>query len=89
MDYGYALTSYSAQAQTVDRVLINVAAQDPRVQDLVDKTLAYVAASRPRYDAQIYTDDREGLTKALSRTHEKTTALSADQTKHYSVAPEA
>lgn len=83
VDYGYALTSYSSQGQTVNRVLINVATQDSRVQQLVDQTLAYVATSRPRYDARIFTDDAKSLGNALSRAHENTTALSESQTEAY------
>jgi conjugative relaxase-like TrwC/TraI family protein len=83
IDHGYALTSYSAQWQTVDRVLINVVAQDSRVAQLVDKTLASVATSRPRYDAQIFTDSADQLGKALTRTHEKSTALAPEQVVAY------
>lgn len=83
VDYGYALTSYSSQGQTVNRVLINVATQDSRVQQLVDKTLAYVATSRPRYDARIFTDDASCLQRALSRKHENITALSESRTEAY------
>ena len=36
-------------------------------EQLVNRRLAYVAVSRGRYDAQIYTNDRAQLGEALSR----------------------
>jgi len=44
---------------------------DSKSRALIDETLAYVATSRPRYDAQIFTDNEEQLATALSRSHEK------------------
>lgn len=83
LDYAYAMTSHSAQGQTVDRVLIQIDTGDTRIRPLVDQSLAYVATSRPRHDAQIYTDDAEALGQALSRRNENTTALSPDQINRY------
>jgi hypothetical protein len=36
-------------------------------EKLVNRRLAYVAVSRGRYDAQLYTDDKTQLTEQLSR----------------------
>ena len=66
LDYGYAVTSHSSQGQTADRVLVDVDTAGPGEQ-LVNRRLAYVAVSRGRYDAQIYTDDKSQLAEALSR----------------------
>jgi ATP-dependent exoDNAse (exonuclease V) alpha subunit len=55
LDHAYAMTSHSSQRMTVDRVLIHVDTIDSRVRGLVDKTLSYVATSRARYDAQVFT----------------------------------
>jgi ATP-dependent exoDNAse (exonuclease V) alpha subunit len=66
LDYGYALTSHSSQGQTADRVLVHVDTERGSEQ-LVNRRLAYVAVSRGRYDAQIYTDDKTQLGEALSR----------------------
>jgi hypothetical protein len=52
---------------------------------LIDETLAYVAASRPRYDAQIFTDNEEQLATALSRIHQNATALAPDEIESYAV----
>ncbi len=73
------MTSHSSQGATVDRALIHIDTGDSRVRALIDETLAYVATSRPRYDAQIFTDDADRLTAALSRQHENATALSPEQ----------
>jgi ATP-dependent exoDNAse (exonuclease V) alpha subunit len=66
LDYGYAVTSHSSQGQTADRVLVNVDTERASEQ-LVNRRLAYVAVSRGRFDAQIYTDDKAQLGDALSR----------------------
>jgi AAA domain/TrwC relaxase len=83
LDYGYAMTSYSAQGATVDRVLVQIDTQDSSTRQLVDKTLAYVALSRPRHDMQIYTDSIERLAPALSREVAKPKALSPAEIEQY------
>ena len=80
------MTSHSSQGATVDRALIHIDTGDSRVRALIDETLAYVATSRPRYDAQVFTDNAEQLTAALSRSHQNTTALSPEQVSAYSIA---
>ena len=57
LDYGYAVTSHSSQGQTADRVLVHVDTEQAG-EKLVNRRLAYVAVSRGRYDAQIYTNDK-------------------------------
>lgn len=86
VDHAYAMTSYSSQGATVDRVLVHIDTGDTRIRSLIDETLAYVAASRPRYDAQIFTDNAEQLPSALSRSHQNSTALSTEQVQSYSVS---
>jgi len=66
LDYGYAMTSHSSQGQTADRVLIHVDSEQAG-EKLVNRRLAYVAVSRGRYDALIYTNDKAHLTEQLSR----------------------
>ena len=61
----------------------NVAEKSP---DLIDQTLAYVATSRPRCDAQIYTDNEEQLSRALMRRHDNATALAPEQIASYALA---
>lgn len=75
LDYGYAVTSHSAQGLTFDRVLVNADTQESA--RLLNSRTAYVAISRARYDALIYTDSTQKLSDALSREIEKETALGA------------
>jgi ATP-dependent exoDNAse (exonuclease V) alpha subunit len=83
IDYAYAMTSHSAQGLTVDRVLIQIDATDSRTRALADKALAYVSLSRARYEAEIFTDDKQQLEKALNRQAERPTALSEEQVFEY------
>jgi conjugative relaxase-like TrwC/TraI family protein len=66
LDYGYAVTSHSSQGQTADRVLVHVDTEQAG-EKLVNQRLAYVAISRGRHDAQIYTNDRSQLAEGLAR----------------------
>jgi hypothetical protein len=77
VDYGYAVTSHSAQGLTFDRVLVNADTQES--VRLLNDRMAYVAISRARYDALIYTDSTQNLSEALSRGIDKETALGAIQ----------
>jgi conjugative relaxase-like TrwC/TraI family protein len=72
-DHGYAVTSHSSQGLTVDRVLVNI---DTSVNpQLLNSRFAYVAISRARQDAEIYTDDSAGLGEKLAHEVAKTSAL--------------
>jgi hypothetical protein len=65
-----------------DRVLLYIDSELAG-ERLVNRRLAYVALSRGRHDAQIYTDDRDRLSTALSRDVSKSSAhsvKSAEQT---------
>jgi conjugative relaxase-like TrwC/TraI family protein len=78
LDYGYAVTSHSGQGTTADRVLVHVDTENAQ-ERLINSRLAYVAVSRGRYDAQIFTNDAEELGNELSRHVSKHSALSEDQ----------
>jgi conjugative relaxase-like TrwC/TraI family protein len=65
LDYGYAMTSYSAQGLTTGRVLVHVDA-DHAVEMLVNRRLAYVALSRGK-TMDIFTDDEQALRRTVSR----------------------
>lgn len=77
IDHGYAVTSYSSQGQTVNRVLVNADTSEP--DKLLNQRMAYVAASRARLDAHIYTDSDERLSAAFARQVDKSTALEASR----------
>jgi ATP-dependent exoDNAse (exonuclease V) alpha subunit len=74
LDHGYAVTSHSSQGQTADRVLVHVDTEQAG-EKLVNRRLAYVAVSRGRYDAQIYTNDKTHLTEQLSRDVSRRSAM--------------
>ncbi len=69
----------------MDQVFIHVDTSDSHSRRLIDETLAYVATSRPRYDAQIFTDNEQQLGLALSRQHENATALAPEQIESYAM----
>jgi len=83
LDYGYAVTSFSSQGTTVEKVLINVETQNARVQNLIDQRFAYVAVSRAELDARIYTDNSASLAQSLGREHDKYQALSPSEVYAY------
>lgn len=64
VDHGYAVTSYSSQGQTAERVLVHVDT-DLAAKDLLNSRMAYVSISRGQFDAQIFTDNRGKLPEAL------------------------
>ena len=75
LDYGYAMTSYSSQGQTAERVIVHVAARDLENRELVNRRFAYVALSRAREDVQIYTNDAAALAAKLDRQVSKEVAI--------------
>jgi conjugative relaxase-like TrwC/TraI family protein len=80
LDHGYAVTSHSSQGQTADRVLVHVDTEQAG-EKLVNRRLAYVAVSRGRYDAQIYTNDKGHLVQQLSRGVSHRSALEPGHTQ--------
>jgi ATP-dependent exoDNAse (exonuclease V) alpha subunit len=78
LDHGYAVTSYSSQGQTADRVLIHVDT-DLGARDLLNHRMAYVSVSRGQWDAQIFTNDREKLSQALSHNVSHQSAYKPEQ----------
>jgi ATP-dependent exoDNAse (exonuclease V) alpha subunit len=93
LDHGYAVTSYSSQTQTSERVLVNVDTDLP-AKDLLNSRMAYVSISRGQWDAQIFTDSREKLPQVLGRdvSHQSAyrpePALGSDQQNIVPVPPE-
>ena len=64
LDYGYAVTSHSAQGQTADRVLVHV---DTERAAGAHQRFTYVSVSRGRFEAKVYTDDANRIVHKLSR----------------------
>ncbi len=78
IDYGYAVTSHSSQGLTADRVLVNVDTTSAR-EKLLNTRFAYVAISRARLEAKIYTDDAESMHQRLSHEVSKSSANEISQ----------
>jgi conjugative relaxase-like TrwC/TraI family protein len=78
LDHGYAVTSHSSQGQTAERVLIQVDTE-LGAKDLLNHRMAYVSVSRGQWDAQIFTNDREELSQALSHDVSKQSAYKSAQ----------
>lgn len=75
LDYGYCSTVYAAQGQTCDRVMIEADAHSLTS----GRNTFYVAISRARETAKIYTDDREMLPLAMGREMIKESALDLER----------
>jgi ATP-dependent exoDNAse (exonuclease V) alpha subunit len=91
LDHGYAVTSYSSQGQTADRVLINVDTE-LGAKDLLNNRMAYVSVSRGQWDAQIFTNDREKLGAALGHDVSHSSAhvpeIKPEQKQEQAVTPQ-
>jgi hypothetical protein len=62
--HGYVSTADAAQSKTVDSVLIGIGGDS---MDATDMRRMYVAVSRARHEARIFTDDKESLFAAAER----------------------
>lgn len=89
-DYGYAMTSYSAQSATVPRVAVHIDTGDSRIRALIEKALMYVGASRGAEDVAVFTDDEAVLLSErespVLRQHEKPMALAAEEVEEIGAA---
>jgi len=75
------MTSYTSQGQTVDRVIVHVPAKDQSNSELVNQRFAYVALSRARIDAQVFTNDASTLAERLGRDVSKTAAVKQEHVR--------
>ena len=64
LTHGYVVTSHASQGVTVDKVFVGISSQS---FPATDQRTAYVALTRGKEQAQIFTDDRKELLKAISR----------------------
>lgn len=71
LEHGYCSTVHSAQGATCERILVEASAQSATAH----QASYYVAITRARKEANIYTDDLSMLPERLTRTAEKTVAL--------------
>jgi conjugative relaxase-like TrwC/TraI family protein len=73
LSHGYVTTSHAGQGITVDKVFVSISSES--FPATYDRT-AYVALTRGREQAQVYTDDRNDLLRAV---HRADTPLSATE----------
>lgn len=71
LDHAYATTVHSSQGLTADRVMYDAKTSSRTTS----KDVYYVAISRARHQAEIYTENREKLPVAIARVNEKSAAL--------------
>ncbi|MBI1348652.1 relaxase domain-containing protein [bacterium] len=69
--HGYVVTSHASQGVTVDKVFVGISSES--LPATYQRT-AYVALTRGREQATIYTDDRTELLKAVSRADDPLSA---------------
>lgn len=77
LEHAYATTVHSAQGLSLDRVIVDL---DTRSLT-TGKDLYYVAISRARFEAQIYTNSRPELPAAIARENIKTAALDVQRAR--------
>ena len=71
--HGYVQTAHAAQGRTAERVMIHA---DSRATNLVDQKMFYVAVSRAKLSAAVYTDDRAKLVSGVKeRAGERQVAI--------------
>jgi ATP-dependent exoDNAse (exonuclease V) alpha subunit len=69
--YGYVVTSHASQGKTVDRVFVG---QGSESFPASSREQFYVSVSRAREQVKIYTDDKESLLDAVSRSDDRVSA---------------
>ncbi len=79
LTHGYVVTSHASQGVTVDKVFVGVSSDSfPATY----QRTAYVAVTRGKEQAQIFTDDRKELLKAVSRLDEPLSATELLESTH-------
>jgi len=68
-DYGYVVTAYKSQGQTVDRVIYHADSQKANYNE------AYVATTRGRHDMKVYTDSKSAFIEGIKQEQIKTSTL--------------
>ncbi len=76
LTHGYVVTSHASQGVTVDKVFVGVSSES--FPATYERT-AYVAVTRGREQALIFTDDRNAMLKAVSRPDDPLSATELSQ----------
>src|SRR5205823_1981101 len=79
LTHGYCLTSYSSQSKSVDCVFIAESAESFRA---AGREQFYVSASRFKQAMTIYTDDKQELLSAVSKSSERLSATDLIKQSH-------
>jgi ATP-dependent exoDNAse (exonuclease V) alpha subunit len=83
LTHGYVVTSHASQGATVDKVFIGVSSESfPATY----QRTGYVAVTRGREQAQIFTDDRQEVLKAISRPDDPLSATELAESTSYKPA---
>ena len=64
LTHGYVVTSHASQGATVDKVFIGLSSDS---FPATNERTGYVAVTRAKEQALIFTDDKDGLLKVMSR----------------------
>ena len=86
LTHGYVVTSHASQGATVDKVIIGLSSESfPATY----QRTAYVAVTRGKEQALIFTDDKEGLLKAMSRPDDPLSATEVAESEKQSTPVKA
>ncbi|HVX10262.1 MAG TPA: MobF family relaxase [Pirellulales bacterium] len=77
LTHGYCTTSHASQGATVDKVFVAIGSES---LPATNQRTAYVALTRGKEQAVVYTDDHLGLLKAISRTDQPMSATELAET---------
>lgn len=77
IDYGYALTTYKAQGQSVDKVVINT---DTNNAAVIDMNNQYVNMTRAKWELKIFTDDKNELIELSGKSKKVVSSLTGAET---------
>ncbi|HZZ78868.1 MAG TPA: MobF family relaxase [Gemmataceae bacterium] len=72
LTHGYAVTSHASQGSTVDKVFASISAESIPA---TNERTAYVALTRGREEARIFTNDKSALFKAAARSDDALSAM--------------
>jgi conjugative relaxase-like TrwC/TraI family protein len=79
LTHGFVVTSHASQGVTVDKVFVGISSQS---LPATNQRAGYVALTRGKESAQIFTDDKDELYKAMCRPDEPMSATQLDDAAH-------
>jgi conjugative relaxase-like TrwC/TraI family protein len=77
LTHGYVLTSHASQGDTVDKVVAGISSQS---LPATNQRTAYVALTRGKEQALLFTDDRKELLRAMERPDDPLSATELSET---------